>query len=310
MTLPTIPGYTAEDLAALAPEELSALQSDSGDGEDELREIVGEGAGDGEGDGAAAGENGAPAAGDKPAGEQAAAEETPPEPKVYVAEAPADAEAQLTAAKEAKAAAKEADKEALRQLHDGEIDFDQYQKVKESSDNAIEAANETISTVQTALNNAKIAQDMSEQKRATTWSNEIAGMMKSAKGEGLDYTANAELAKELNGLVKAFGLESQERGMDDTNLEASKWALQQAHATMKARHPELVKTVSGKADTNKPDANGARHNLQTLSVMPNADRALGDNDAVQKLGSLEGEDIERALAGMSPGEVEKLMATL
>lgn len=308
MTTPNITGYTAAELESLTPEELSALESDAGDNADELNEIANEG-GDAAGDAdPAAGK----AEGDKPAAGTDNAlipEDEPGTAPAYVAEAPADAAAQLDALKAAKIAAKAEDKAGLKQLMDGDIDFDQYEAIKNKAEEAIEAANESISTLNKALSKSEIASEMSQQEAARTWAGEVNNLMVAAKTEGLDYKASPALTKELNGLVRAFGQEATDNGMTDDGLKASKWALAQAHAMMKMRHPEMVKAPAA-ATQKKADPNAPRHTLTTLNNMPNADRALGDNDTVAKFGMLEGEALERAMATMSPAEVEKLMASV
>lgn len=313
---PNIPGYSAEDLEALAPDELAALEAEhlaGNPGEAEaLAELAGEGA-----DGSDA-EDGTAAAGAGADG-QAGAEEGTDEPgdaPAYVATAPQDAEAQIKAQRDAIQAAKAAEKTALKQLHDGEIDFEEYDKIRNTSDAAVDAANEKLMELNLALNRAQVAEEMTQQQLARAWKGEVSELMKAAATEGLDYKGNAELNKELNGLVRAFGMEATERGMTDEGLKASKWALQQAHATMKLRHPELVKAAPAPAAGAKPGeaagkpADGKRHNLATLAQMPNADRPLGDTDDIAKFGQLEGEELEKAIAGMSPAQVEKLMASV
>lgn len=316
---PNIPGYTAEELADLTPDEIAALENEHlagnpGDAAD-LAELAGEGAegGDAAGtEGKAEGEHGA-------AGAAEGATETAEEPgdaPAYVANAPQDAEAQIKAQRDAIQTAKTAEKEALKKLHDGEIDFEEYDKIRNTSDTAIEAANEKLLELNLAINRAQVAEEMTQQQLSRAWKGEVAELMKAAATEGLDYKGNAELNKELNGLVRAFGMEATERGMTDEGLKASKWALQQAHATMKLRHPELVKAAPAPAAGAKPGeaagkpADGKRHNLATLASMPNADRPLGDTDDIAKFGQLEGEELEKAIAGMSPAQVEKLMASV
>ncbi len=312
---PNIPGYTAEDLEALTPDEIEALENEhlAGNPADaaELAELAGEG----EEGGDAAGTDGEQDTEGAAEGATEAAEE-PGDTPAYVANAPQDAEAQIKAQRDAIQAAKTAEKDALKKLHDGEIDFEEYDQIRNTSDAAVDAANEKLLELNLALNRAQVAEEMTQQQIARAWKSEVSELMKAAATEGLDYKGNAELNKELNGLVRAFGMEATERGMTDEGLKASKWALQQAHATMKLRHPELVKAAPAPAAGAKPGeaagkpADGKRHNLATLAQMPNADRPLGDTDDIAKFGQLEGEELEKAIAGMSPAQVEKLMASV
>lgn len=287
MNMPNIPGYTAAELEDLTPDELASLENDPGDEGEEPAEPTAETAPVAE-----------PVANvelDKESAESAA--------PAYVAVAPADAIAQLEALKQAKTDAKTEDRAALKKMMDGEIDFDEYQAIKTKSEDAIESANEAISDLNKASAKAEIASEMSQQESARAWAGEVGNLMTAAKTEGMDYKASDALTKELNGLVRAFGQEATENGMTDEGLKASKWALAQAHATMKMRHPEMVKAP---AKTAAPNA--LRHNLTALNNMPNADRAMGDNDTLAKFGMLEGEAAERAMASMSAADIDKMLA--
>jgi hypothetical protein len=309
----TIVDMSTEQIMALPADELAALEAqisesyDSGDqAEDapvaDLEEV-------------------------KPTPEQAeSAEEAVSEPveaqvtstRIYTAEPPADAEAQLEAAKNAKAEAKKEDAESLRKLHDGEINFEEYSAIKAKADDAIEAANETISSVKMAINNAQIALDMAKQQRNASWQAESAEMTKASKAEGFDYMAQPELLKELNGLLKGFSLEAEERGLsDDNGLEASRYALQQAHALMKARHPELLMTKPetpsqelARRTAEADKANKSRHTLVSLGRMPSADRAAIDGDEISRFSVVPGHDIGKKIAGMSKADAEKLFASI
>lgn len=291
MKLPTIPGYSADELESLTPEELTALQEDAGGEEGDTPEVAAE----------------LPAevlAEDAPAAEAGTEEEAPA--PAYTAAAPADAAAQLEALKQAKLDAKSEDRAALKKLHDGEIDFEEYEAIKTKAEDAIDTANDQMADLKQSISKAQIASEMTQQETARTWNAEVSSLMTAAKAEGLDYKGNEALNKELNGLVRAFGQEATEQGMTDDGLKASKWALKQAHEVMKMRHAALVKPVAKPA----PVPGAPRHTLTTLNNMPNADRTLGDNDAISKFASLEGEDLERAMASMSKAEVEKLMASV
>lgn len=231
------------------------------------------------------------------------------EAPTYTAVAPEDAATQIQALKDAKAAARAEDRAALKKVNDGELDFDEYEKIKDKADQTIEDANDKIADINKAISKAEVALEMTAQATQRAWDGAIKATMASAKAEGLDYTGNEALNKELNGLVRAFGLEASERGMSDVGLKASKWALQQAHDTMKLRHPELV--VATKSVAVKQQEPGApRHKLVTLAAMPNADRAPIEGDEVSRFAATPGHKVGEAIASMSKADAEKLFASL
>lgn len=294
MPLPSIPGYTEQDLANLTDDEITALQQPDGDDEgDDANEVTTE----------------APATTESVTDDAATDDADPadePADRTYAADAPADAAATLQTLKDAKAAAKKTDRDALKQLHEGEIDFDEYQVIKDKADDDIEAVNDQVTALNRSIAKAEISAEMTEQQTLKAWGVEVAAMMKQGKAEGLDYAAGTALNKEFNNLVKVFGQEAIERGMSDNGLVASKWALAQAHQMMRMRHADKV---TGKAPAAKPgDPPKPRTELRTLARMPNADRALSDGDSlVAKFSTMSAEDMERAIAGMSKDQVEALM---
>ena len=293
MTTSALAGYTPQELAHLTPDELEAMQSDAGDGDDELDRPV-------------EAKQPVDAPIDPPADGAQAPEAEAADERAYAAETPADADATTASIKDAKAAAKKADRDALKQLHEGEIDFAEYETIKNTSDDAIEAANDQLTALNRAIDKAEISSEMTQQQLQKAWSGEVATMLKQGKAEGLDYAGNDALNKEFNSLVRVFGQEATDRNMSDVGLVASKWALAQAHDMMKLRHAALVvRAPAAKTDPNKP-----RIDLTSLSRMPAADRSLIESDSISRYANLQGEDLERAMASMSKADMEKLMASV
>jgi hypothetical protein len=291
---PTIPGYSDADLDGMSPDEIQALQDDAIDGAqdaDDLALIADEGADAGKLVAEGEAELNAPA-------------EEPAAHRAYTAAAPTDAAAQLEAFKQARNTAKAEDKAALKRLHDGEIDFEEYETAKTKADDAIDAADDSINALRRDINKAEIAAEMTSQAKQTEWANELNNLTKSAKAEGLDYV-NPALNKEFNDLLYGFAIVAERNNLSDDNLEASRWALKQAHEMMRFKHAAIL---TKPAAANTPAAQ--RHNLQSLGGLPNADRAQPDSDSIAKFGSLEGDDLERALASMSKADVDKLMASV
>lgn len=338
-------GYSKAELASLTPDELSALELENGDEDGHLAALA-EGAEDaGAADAAAAettaGADGAsgtaatpppppaapaaapgdgsaaaaPAADAKP---EAKADDKPamtpapaPVTTLYKAEAPADIDAQLATQKGVKAAAKAEETKAMKQLMDGDIDFDAYQAVKAKSDEAIEAANETISDLKAAKTRVTVSEEMNAQQGERAWDAEVQAVVTLAKADGIDYKAKPELWEELNALVRGYGAQAATKGLDDAKgLEASKWALAEAQKIMVLKYG--TKPAATPAPGAAPAAAAApaaqRHDVRTLGALPNADRTAVNDDILSRIGSLEGEDLEIAMAKMSPSDIEKILA--
>lgn len=320
MTMPNIPGFTAEELAVLTPDELSALQAADGGDEDALTELAG-----GDDTGANAGDDnpgdGEPGAGgtedEQPAGEleQGAkrATETPAkeeggaksddlddddEPFSFAAPADATEKRQTLTA--------ERDK-AFSDLMDGTIDTEAYNEIN----NRVTAELEAIAS---AVSKAELASAMREHEAKKLWKKTVNEFFESAKKEGADYRANEALNKELDGLVKVFAAEAAAKGMSDVGLKASKYALEQAQIVMRARHgfkPAENAGAAGQKGQSEADkaiaaANAVRHNLKTLTNMPAADKVITDDSPLSKIASLEGEELELYMATLSPAELRRL----
>lgn len=297
MNPPNIPGYTADELEGLTPDELEALSDDTGDeAQNELEALAGNDD-----------DTGKPAdTGTGTGTDTTDTTDEQPDAPTYKAEAPADAAAQLATQQAARTQAKADDRTALKQLHEGVIDFDEYEAIKDKADAAREAADDAINSLKAVISKAEISAEMTQQEALRAWNTEVSGAMKASKAEGFDYAANPALHKELNGLVRAFAMEATENGMSDEGLKASKWALSQAQATMRTRHPELYKAPA--AGQQQRQAGQPRHNLTTLGGLPSADRGLAENDTMRRIGQLEGDAHERAIGNMSEKEIDRLLA--
>jgi hypothetical protein len=304
--------YTASELESLTPDEREAMQGDDSDAA-YTAELAGETAESRAGEGPGADDKGAdgkPTASTEEEGEKTAIEEDAPiDDRLFVAEAPADAAAQLEALKTAKTAARNEEREAHKKLMAGDMDEEAYDAIKTKT-----------SDLKQAISEASLSERMTQQQMKKAWVAEVENAFKSGKAEGIDIGSDEALNLEFNAYLKANSELASKKGMTDVGLKASKWALEQAQKTMRAMHPELLKKADPKpGDTPKPGeapkpANKAaagvkpRHDLTTLGNLPNADRALDDSDDVAEIGMLEGEELERRMASMSKGDVEKMMA--
>lgn len=289
-------GYTEDELASLTPDELSALQGDDGE-----EEILADLAKDEPEDVAVIPvEKSTEVANevDEVKAEvkaedaiQADDESTRP---LYKVDAPANSDATRAELSTKKA-------EALQKLLDGEMTAAEYSTVDSEVTSQLNA-------IDRAEIKAEVSQDMTQQQLLREWDREIKGVITAAKADGLDYKSKPELMDEFDTLIRVFSQEASQKGMSDEGLGASKWALAQANSIMKTRHGIIAKTAAQVVAPAK--SAGPRHELQTLSGLPNADRANVDNDTISRLGSLVGDDLEKAMASMSKADIEKLMGSV
>jgi len=307
------PNYTEADLADLTPEERSAIEAESGDNADILNELAG---GD---DGTAAAPAAAPAADGTatPGAEGADGAAAPAAPAPYTADVDAEKlQADLDAEKKAITDARSEETEALRKLNDGEIDFAEYQAVRDKVTATVDAANDKIRTIDRDLTRATVASEMTAQQAKKAWTGMVNNYVTvEAKADGVDYSGDAgkERVKEFQTLVTVFGKEAAERGMEDgDNLVASRWALAQAREIMRARHGKAAAAAPAAgapaAAPPAPAPGAPRHNLATLGTMPAAAGNVQQSDALSKAATLEGEALEIWLASQPRDVVDAIMA--
>jgi hypothetical protein len=292
--------YTKEELATLTPDELSALELENGD-EDILTQLAGDDEGQVNDDSAsnsdASSLNDDAKVDDKVATSDESSKQLQDDVinPIYQVEAVADSSAERTSLLAQK-------NEAFAKLIEGEITAAEYSSIE----------NDVLSKIKEidhAEVKAQVAGEMTQQQMQREWGKEVNTLEISALKEGLDYVGNQGLRAEFDTLVRVFGAEAIKNGMSDEGLKASKWALAQAHSVMKMRHG-IVAPPAKNSEQSQAAEKAPRHTLQTLSGLPNADRAPIDNDTISRLGGLAGEDLEKAMATMSEGEVAKLMASV
>ena len=140
-----------------------------------------------------------------------------------------------------------------------------------------------------------------EQHRAQQeWQRTIRTQFKAAKGEGIDYAADADKRADLDNFVKALG--SRPEHAD----KSMSWFLAEAHRRVLALHglsgktpapapapaPAAAKTAAAAA--RKPPVGAVP---QTLAHLPATDNAATEvTDEFDELDKLDGEDYEEALA--------------
>ncbi len=307
----SIPGYTEQELASLTPDERSALESESATDDDAevLAALAAEGDDGADADADVAAQAEAQAAADAAAsaeaGDRAAStdddDEAKPEEetaavqvdKTFRAELPADIA-------EKRKALRAEDSAALKKLMDGEIEAEAYAEIRDRISDELEALVRAETT-------ADVSTKLAAQAKANEWERQLKAAVANAKVAGLDYMGNPELASEFDSLLKLYSDKAAQKGLSDDNLEASTWALAEANKMMRKMHGTPAKAAPA---VDKKDAApaAARHNLTTLTNIPAADRAPIADDVMSKVGSLQGEDLEKYMATLSSREIDRIMA--
>jgi hypothetical protein len=211
----------------------------------------------------------------------------------YQAKLPEDFEAQVTAIKD--------QSEALAaKFKGGEMDFDQYRLEAEAlakSERALDAI---------ALK-ASLSQEMSAQTAEQQWNHTVSKFMSSAaKAEvgAIDYRTDTAKNKDLDLFVKSLA-------QDAANADKpAEWFLTEAHKRVLALHGIGLVQAPANTDpkaTRKPNLSSVP---KTLAQVPGGD-GPGDVDGNEfsDIDRLKGDDLEAAIARMTPAVRERYMAS-
>lgn len=306
------PELDAEMLATLTPEERAAIEDDKPSA-DELAAMQRIAAGapdddedDGDDDAPA---NAAPVEG-KPATDPApAAADTDPAPAASVnadpepdadepaAKAVPTYDAKLPEDFEAKVQGLvEQEQSAWAKFDEGEIDRTELQKQLRD----IETSRADLNTARVK---AEISQEMTAQTAQQQWANAINRSMREfAKPEngGIDYRKDEAKAADLDQFVKVL---ANNPANEDKPME---WFLSEAHKRVQALHgvaPAAPKqTVADATARRKPPVDAAP---KTLAQVPGSDGPGDVAGEFADLDTLEGNDLEAAIAKMTPAQRER-----
>lgn len=284
-----------KDLAAtLTPEELEAINSTEDiPGEDvESLKALAAGAEDDDDEDDSPNESAPPVEGAAPA------QEAPPQEPPKAEEAPAQKaeafkyKAELPANfEETLADLSEREADLKQKFRDGDIEFDEF----EESRAAIIAEREKLNT---ARIKAEISQEMTQQTAAQQWQNTVNSFLSDVSKE-VDYKNDADKAADLDQFVKvlANNPKNSDKPMD--------WFLSEAHKRVKALYdigaPQATPPVDTKQNR-KPPLDAAP---KTLAQVPGGDGPGDVSGEFAHLDALEGDDLEMAIAKMTPAQREK-----
>ena len=315
-TQDTQSGLSDEDLALLTEEEREAIAAGAEDAaqQEALAKIAAgadddddddddDGDGKDKGEDAAAAQAAAAAAATPPAAEDgaAAAAQAPSaapadkpaaKPATYSAELPADFEAQQQAV-----ATELAD--LRRQFKDGALEIDDYEDRRE----ALLQQRDDLNRLSTK---AEIAAEMRTQTAEQQWEAAIARAFDDAakpEGGAIDYRTDKAKAADLDQFVRLLGSnpDNAEKDMD--------WFLQEGHRRVKALHgvaPAPAAAAAAAAPTPPPTRRAPVESApKTLAMVPGADGPGDVAGEFADVDALDGDELEAAIARMSPAQREK-----
>lgn len=275
-------GYTEQDLSMLAPSEVQALLAAPADD--------GKEPGTADHDAALAAQDAAAATppADAALVDDAQPADAAPAPIApqYTVEVPADA-------KEKIAALKAEDAAAFKRLMDGEIDAEEYQAIKERVEGSVDE-------LKTATLQAEIFRKANEQNAEAAarsqWQAAETAAMATFKAEGLDYKSRPSLLAAYNHNLKALGADPKNERRD------ASWFLTEAHRLTKE---DLGFTSVRK---NTPNSVDASELPPTLRSVPVAATGAVNGDEFAHMRNLDGLELERAHARLTPEQRDRWMA--
>jgi uncharacterized protein YeaO (DUF488 family) len=185
--------------------------------------------------------------------------------------------------------------ELRAQFKGGEIDFDAF----EEQNAALQQDREALTM---ARAKAEISQEMTQQNAETQWNNAINRLYSSAKTDGVDYKADQERNAELDQFVKVLANNPahQDKSMD--------WFLTEAHKRVMVLNGKNISTGAQQADpAPKPAAQNRNPPAAPKSIahIPGGDGPGDVGGEFAHLDALDGNDLESAIAKMSPAQREK-----
>lgn len=288
---------TPEDVASLQAIAGRAVDDDDGDGDgDEKAPAADPAAPAPAADAPAA--DAAKAAAAKAAEPSAEATEPPPQPTPpaafqvqYKAPLPEDYQSRRTEL---------ADKTAgiAKQFKDGDIDFDEYQVQRA----ALDDERETLLLMRAK---AEISQETTAQSAEQTWANAVSRFMVDvARAEGVDYTKDKARADDLDMFVKSLA------NNPAHEARPMEWFLSEAHKRVNALHgavtpPTPVDPKAAIAAAKSARAPTPSAAPKTLAQVPGAGGAGDIAGEFADIDALEGDDLEAAIARMTPTQREK-----
>lgn len=204
---------------------------------------------------------------------------------VYEATLPEDFDQQREALKTERA-------ELKQKYKDGEIDFDEYEDARESlAEREKELDREAVK--------AEISRDMSAQNAQREWAKTVNNYLDESAKSGLDFRKDDAKRQELDLYVKTLAA-------NPANADKpGEWFLQTAGLMVRAQYGlPAPKASANSKNSRKPPIDQIP---QTLANVPGGDDASETSSQFDHLDKLDGLDLERALAKLSPEQRDQYL---
>ena len=194
--------------------------------------------------------------------------------------------------------------EIQQKFNDGEIDLAE----RDTELGKVNADRDELNRVRARVESL---QEINTQNAQASWQRQIANFMSAAAKEasGIDYRTDAAKAKDLDKYVKILAA-------DDDNAERDgTWFLAEAHKLVKNKYgivdaPKPAKTdaerIAEAKAARKPAIDAAPKNL---AAVPGSDGPGDVEGEFADVEALEGQELEDAIARMTPGQRQKFLAS-
>lgn len=181
----------------------------------------------------------------------------------------------------------------------GEIELDAYEEQRAALDQQRDA-------LRKAELKAEISQEMSAQTAEQQWASAIASQFNAAlkpENGGIDYQSDDEKRGDLDGFVRQLA------GRPENAARPMDWFLSEAHRRVLALHGVQATSAAPKTDPVKDAVDKRRPAVgavpPSVAHVPGAEGAGDLRDEFAELDSLDGVELEAALARLSPAQREK-----
>lgn len=193
----------------------------------------------------------------------------------------------------------EQEKAVWQRFDDGELDRDGLQK-------ELRVVEQQRSTLNTAHVKSEISQEMAAQHAQQQWKAAVDVLVESAKADGIDYRGDAAKAQDLDGFVKALANNDANAG------KPMQWFLAEAHKRVQALHGIKPTTTAENVASLKDAAARRKQTIEkapkTLAQVPGSSGPGDVGDQFSDVDTLEGDELETAIAKMTPAQRTKYAA--
>jgi hypothetical protein len=180
----------------------------------------------------------------------------------------------------------------------------------EDKDRLEDEINDKISDLRAAQQNAAFVEKYNQQADERDYLNTLARVKAELREEGTDYDKNPVLMRNWDAKVRALALDPANAGHD------GEWYLKEAHKQVMSEFEQTAQALGFKrGEAPKPPKDAVREAVaarrqtataKSLSTLPAAAQDTGhDNAEFSGLDRLDGEDLENAIARMSPEQQDR-----